>query len=96
MISGEVDVLRGVFADNCPGNITKILDWPSKCDGHVAVKLDSNPSNWICALSDKSDFMILTAYAAKKWVDVRLDSALSQSCETLTNYHVPHYISITD
>jgi hypothetical protein len=83
-------------ASSCPGYVIEVLDWPSKCNSHIAYKLDTSNDKWICSNSDLSDSMILTAYAAKKIVAPRLNTSISPDCESLPSYYVPAYITVKD
>lgn len=80
---------------SCPGKVTKVMDWPSKCDGNLAFRLDSTGDIWFCALSNTSNSMILTAYTTGKTVVPRIDTDIAPDCESLSHYHRPRYI-ITD
>lgn len=86
-----------VFAsENCPGKITIILDYPSQCNGELAFQLDSTGSKWLCSLSNKSNSMLLTAYAAGKKINPRLVLSKAGDCKSITNYQKPLYMSIHD
>lgn len=87
-----------VFAatPSCTGKVQFVLDWPTKCGGRMAFKLEANTDKWICTLSEKSEAMLLLAYSAQKRVTARLDGSLSRDCSTLTDYHKPLYIYIRD
>ena len=86
----------------CPGKVTRILDWPSKCDGKLAFKLSSTNGKtaindkWWCTLSDKSASMVLTAYASNKTVHPRFNPDTADSCSTVKDYHEAMYIWISN
>ena len=77
----------------CSGKISHVLDWPTKCDGNIAFRLDSVSGIWICTTTPKSEAMILTAFGANKSVAVRL-STEKTSCSDIEQYHQPMYIYI--
>lgn len=76
-------------APHCPGKVIQVLDWPSKCSGNIAFNLDSTSGKWICALSEKSTSMVLTAYATGATIVARLNN---KNCENVEHYHKPLYI----
>lgn len=81
---------------NCSGQVTRILEWPSKCNGLLAYQTTASNGKWICSVSTKTETLILMAYAAQKQVNVRLDTAVASSCEVVDHYHRPMYVSVND
>lgn len=83
------------YADvDCKAKVVNILDWPSKCDGLSAFKVENGNDKYICSLSTKSDAMVLTAFMGGKTIGLRL-SINGETCETLsTHYLKPSYIYI--
>jgi hypothetical protein len=51
------------FAFQCEGTITEVLGDTLQCNGHFALRISENENYWICSDSDKSDSLILTAFA---------------------------------
>ncbi|WKD48659.1 hypothetical protein [Microbulbifer spongiae] len=80
-------------ANVCPGKVTQVLEWPSKCE-NLAFRLDSTGNKWWCAISDRSNSMVLTAFATGKEISPRINDALAQSCESIEDYHKPLYMSL--
>ncbi|WKD51079.1 hypothetical protein [Microbulbifer spongiae] len=77
-------------AIKCPGKVTQVLDWPSNCD-NLAFRLDSTGNKWWCAISNRSNSMVLTAFASGKEISPWINDALAQSCDSIENYHKPLY-----
>ena len=96
LMSGLLISLSIIASENCPGNVTVVLDYPSKCDGNFAFQLDSTGSTWLCALSEKSNSMVLTAYAAGKKINPRLELTTGGDCKSIAHYQKPLYMSIHD
>ena len=94
--------LIAISSENCSGKVVAIIDYPGVCldsanEGHIAFYLDtiggtSGPA--ICSLSDRSDAMILTAYASAKPVSPRLDLVTPGDCNSITQWQKPRYLSI--
>lgn len=85
--------------EDCPGKVTEIMDHSSLslCDSHLAFRLDSTGTTYLCAISERSDSMVLTAYAAGKTISPRLDPPVQGNCLSYTsNYIAPAYIRILD
>ncbi len=92
----SVVTFPAIASTACSGKVHRILDWPAKCNGHLAFKIDSTGDVWLCALSDKGDSMVLTAYAADKNMSVRLELPTPDSCESATHYIIPLYMGMYD
>jgi hypothetical protein len=82
--------LNAMAVPNCPGSVTEILEWPSKCGGNLAYKLDSVPGKWLCTTSSKGESLVLTAYVTGKTLTARLAADLP--CNEVESYHTPLYI----
>ena len=86
---------------NCIGEVGKILDWNVQCiqptvEGYQASRLaftleGTNGTNgrWICSTSEKTDALLMLAYANKNLITARLPS---NACSAAGHYTVPQYI----
>jgi hypothetical protein len=83
---------------SCSGKVTEIMDHStlSYCDGHLAYRLVSTGNTYLCAISERSDSMVLAAYMADKTISARLATTPSENeCKSYTsNYISPLYIKI--
>lgn len=79
---------------SCPGRVAQILEWPNKCNGNLAFKLDSTHGSWLCTLSKRSESMVLTAYASEATIVPRLNDDIP--CSSIDDYHIPMYIVLRD
>mgnify|MGYP000432670878 CR=1 FL=1 len=53
-------------SENCLGKVIIIMDYPAKCDGHVAFKVASSGSKWVCSTSIRGDALVIAAYTSGK------------------------------
>ena len=101
----KLSLILGVFilvssnkalADECAGKVQRVLDWPEKCNGQIAFKVESTNGKWVCALSSVSSSMVLAAYASGKTIVARTDDEKAAGCSSLSHYHKPLYIYMHD
>ena len=86
-----------IASQTCTGKVTSIIEYPTKCDaGRYAFQMDITGEQWICAITDKTEALIMAAYMGNKRLGVRLDLTTTNDCTSINNYQVPLYISIKD
>jgi hypothetical protein len=87
------------FSLECKGQVTKILDWPSKCSTGIAYQLESSNDKWICSISPQSDSMILTAFAADKTVISIISTGVAagdSTCTILSTHYLKHQYIVVE
>ena len=84
-------------SQTCTGKVVSLIEYPGKCDaGRLAFQTTVTGDKWVCAISDRTESILLTAYAADKRLGVRLDLPTPNKCDSINNYQTPLYISIKD
>lgn len=59
---------------NCKGLVTRVMDYPGRCNGNKAFKTSASNGIWISPPTEQGNAIISTALAADKKLQVYIDS----------------------